>query len=118
MKLIIYKYDRCSTCRKALKFLDDQQIKYTVKNILEEAPPLTVLKKIYGSLGNIKKLLNTSSKKYRELQLKDKVDQMNDEQIFELLLAEPILIKRPLLLIDNTRGLTGFSAEKWEEEFL
>ena len=117
-KATIYKYDKCNTCRKALKFLTDNEVKHISKNILETPPSLSALKKTCKSIGNIKKLLNTSSKRYRELELKNKVLQMTNEEIFDLLLKEPILIKRPLLLIDNVKGMTGFNEVIWKEELL
>ena len=110
--LFIY-YPKCSTCQKAKKWLDAQEISYTERHIVEENPTYEELKKWQARSGlPIKKFFNTSGMKYRELGLKDRLPQMTDEEKIELLATDGMLVKRPLL-IDGDRILTGFKEAEW-----
>lgn len=115
MKNIFIEYPKCSTCKKAKKWLEENNIEFTDRNIITETPTQEELTKwIERSGQDIKKWFNTSGLKYKELNLKDKLVSMSDKEKIELLASDGMLIKRPLLISD--KGIfTGFREEKWEE---
>ena len=115
MENLFIEYPKCSTCKKAKKFLDDNNIKYIDRHILEETPNVEELSKwIKRSNLDINKFFNTSGMKYRELNLKEKLKTMNDEEKIKLLASDGMLIKRPLLITDNLI-LVGFKQSEWEK---
>lgn len=106
-------YPKCSTCQKAKKWLDANNITYTERPIKEENPTAAELAEWHKKSGlPIKKFVNTSGLLYRELQLKDKLPGMTDEQIYELLATDGMLVKRPLIVTDDY-VLTGFKEAEW-----
>lgn len=108
-------YPKCGTCKKALKWLDDNGIKYEYRHIVEENPTKDELKDWYEKSGlPLKKFFNTSGLKYKELNLKDKIPQMTEEEILDLLATDGMLVKRPIL-IDGDRILVGFKENEWEK---
>ena len=112
--LKVYCYNRCTTCKKALKWLDDNGIKYEYRHIVEENPTKDELKNWYEKSGlPLKKFFNTSGLKYKELNLKDRIPQMTEEEIFDLLSTDGMLVKRPIL-ISGDKVLVGFKEEEWE----
>ena len=116
-KVRIYTYKKCSTCRKALRWLDDAGIDYDVRAIRETPPSTAELKTMLERYdGAIKRLLNTSSKDYREARLKDRLGTMSDSQVFELLQENGNLVKRPFLVSDDF-GLVGFREDEWQAHF-
>ena len=107
--LFIY-YPKCSTCQKAKKWLDAQEISYTERHIVEE------LKKWQARSGlPIKKFFNTSGMLYKEMQLKDKLPQMSEDEQLKLLATNGMLVKRPVI-VDGDTVLTGFREKEWEEK--
>ncbi len=111
----VYGYQKCSTVKKALKFLDDNNISYEYSDNVENKFTKEELEQLYNKSGlDIKKFFNTSGIKYRELGLKDKLLQMNNEQKLELLATDGMLVKRPIIVTDKGI-LTGFKEEKWLE---
>ncbi len=107
-------YPRCGTCKKALKWLDDHGIKYEYRHIVEDNPTADELKEWHAKSGlPLKKFFNTSGLKYKELHLKDRIPEMTDEEIFELLSTDGMLVKRPILIKDDT-VLVGFKETEWE----
>ncbi|WP_440896200.1 arsenate reductase family protein [Amphibacillus sp. Q70] len=112
-----YCYPKCSTCRKAKKWMDENDLAYNDLHIVEQAPNkeqlATIIKK---SQLPIKKFFNTSGKKYRELQLKDKLPQMTDDEKITLLVSDGMLIKRPLAF-DGERVTVGFREEQFEQNW-
>lgn len=109
-----YAYPKCTTCRKAKKWLDGQGIEYKEINIAEAPPSKEQLSEIYRASGvELKKFFNTSGMKYRELGLKDKLAQMSEEQQLELLASDGMLIKRPLTYGDGKVTL-GFKEQDFE----
>ena len=111
--MIIYVYLKCSTCQKALSFLKDNKIDYTMKEINVTPPSIQELKIMLNYQGgNIKKLLNTSGMLYREMNLSHTLQNMSQEEILSLLSSEGMLIKRPFLLTKNL-GLVGFKKIEW-----
>ena len=112
----IYYYPACGTCKKALKWLDENKIKYEKKHIVEEIPSLKELKEIYKKSGlELKKFFNTSGNVYKEMNLKDKLKNMSEKEQLELLVSNGMLIKRPILISDNFI-LVGFKENEYREE--
>ena len=110
-----YGYPKCSTCNKASKWLKDNGVEFVNHHIVEAPPSKELLKEMLDT-GNVelKKLFNTSGMKYRELQLKDKLPSMSEEEQLELLASDGMLIKRPLVF--NGKKLTlGFNEELFED---
>ncbi len=113
MKILCYP--KCGTCKKALKWLDDNGFKYDYRHIVEDNPTKEELKDWYEKSGlPLKKFFNTSGLKYKELNLKDKIPQMTEEEILDLLATDGMLVKRPIL-IDGDRILVGFKENEWEK---
>lgn len=111
-------YSRCSTCQKAKKWLDEHSIEYTERPIKEDNPSAEELKEWHERSGlPLKRFFNTSGMLYKELKLKDKLPVMSDEEQYELLATDGMLVKRPLLVSDDF-VLTGFKEKEWEEALL
>lgn len=110
-------YPKCSTSNKAKKWLEDRGIEFIERHIVEDNPKydeLTMLIKKYNL--NISKLFNTSGMKYRELNLKDKLPKMSDDEKIKLLATDGMLVKRPLVILDD-KVLIGFKEKEWAEYF-
>ena len=115
--ILFIEYPKCSTCRKAKKWLLDNNIEFTDRNIVEDTPTREELKKwIEESKKDIKNFFNTSGLKYKELNLIEKLINMTDEEKIKLLSSDGMLIKRPLVITEN-KILTGFKEEEWKENF-
>jgi arsenate reductase (glutaredoxin) len=116
MKIKVYVYAKCSTCKEALKFLSQMGIKADVKEITETPPSLKELQTMLDyQKGNLKKLFNVSGNLYREMQLAEKLDQMPESKALDLLASHGMLIKRPFLLGEGF-GLLGFKEAEWSEK--
>ena len=113
MKNIFIEYPKCSTCKKAKKWLEENNIEFEDRNIIEETPTIKELTKWIKESGlDIKKWFNTSGLKYKELNLKEKLSNISDKEKIELLASEGMLIKRPVLVSD--KGIfIGFNEDKW-----
>lgn len=119
MPLKVYQYDRCSTCQKALKFLDGQKIAYQKLPIVDQPPTVAELKRMLQYLkadgGSFKNLFNTSGQQYRELGISEKVKNgMTEAEAIDLLAKNGKLIKRPFAL-DEQKGTVGFKLEQWKK---
>ena len=115
MKNLFIEYAKCSTCQKAKKWLDENNIEYVDRNIVTETPTKDELKKWIPKSGlDIRKFFNTSGMKYRELNIKEKIKDMSEDEIYELLASDGMLIKRPLFISD-TLILKGFKEKEWEQ---
>lgn len=113
--LFIY-YPKCSTCQKAKKWLDENKIEYEERHIIEQKPTEKELTKWIKQSGlEIKKFFNTSGMKYKELNLKEKLLNMKDEEKIHILSTDGMLVKRPLL-ITNKYILVGFKEKEWNEK--
>lgn len=113
----IWKYNRCGTCRNALKYLDSRSIEYTPLEILETPPSEEEIRTMLGYLlGDIKKLFNTSGVKYREGNYKDKIKTMSVDDAVSILSKDGALIKRPFVLTE-TKGTVGFKEDIWDSLF-
>ncbi len=117
MSLKIYQYAKCSTCRKALQFLEAHSIEHTAIPIREQPPSKTELKMMLEAYdGEIKKLFNTSGMDYRALGIKDQLPSMSNAQAIELLSGNGNLIKRPFV-VSKSRMLVGFKEDVWSQAF-
>lgn len=115
MENIFIEYPKCSTCQKAKKWLKQNNVEFIERNIIEETPTIEELSKWIPRSGEeIKKWFNTSGLKYKELNLKDKLTNMTDQEKIKLLATDGMFIKRPLF-ISNKGILIGFKEEKWNE---
>lgn len=111
-------YPKCSTSQKARKWLDEHGIKYTERHIAEKNPTYDELKVWYQQSGlPIKKFFNTSGLVYREMQLKDKLTSMSEEEQLMLVATHGMLVKRPMV-ITNDIVLVGFKEADWEGALL
>ena len=111
----IYVYEKCGSCRKALKWLDQRGIAYDTVPIREKPPSKTALKKMLKAKdGQLKKLFNTSSKDYRDPEVKGRLPEMRVDEAIGLLASRGNLIKRPFVLSDEV-ALVGFRESEWEE---
>ena len=113
MNNIFIEYPKCSTCKKAKKWLEENNIEFVDRNIVEKTPTIKELTEwIKNSGQDIKKWFNTSGIKYKELNLKEKLLTMDDKEKIKLLASDGMLIKRPLLISD--KGIfIGFKEENW-----
>ena len=107
-------YSKCSTCLKAKKYLDDNNIKYILREIKDDTPTKAELNNHVKSGIDINKLFNTSGLIYRDMKLKDKLNDMSYEDKINLLASNGMLIKRPIL-VDNDKVLVGFKQKEWDE---
>ena len=113
--LTVYVYQKCSTCRDALKWLDAHRIAYQVKAIRETPPSPTELAAAHQALGGkLSKIFNTSGIDYRALGLKDQLPTMSETEAFDLLSKNGNLVKRPFL-IGEDKLLVGFKPADWEK---
>lgn len=116
--MLFIQYPKCSTCQKAKKWLDGHQIKYTDRHIVEDNPTYDELKEWYEKSGlPLKKFFNTSGMLYKEMQLKDKLGTMGEEEQLQLLATNGMLVKRPII-VDGEMVLTGFREAEWEEKLV
>ena len=107
-------YPKCSTCKKARKWLEDNAIAFEERDIKEDNPSKKELVQWHKASGlPLRKFFNTSGMLYRELQLKDKLPNMTEDEMFDLLASDGMLVKRPLLITDGT-VLVGFKQAEWE----
>jgi arsenate reductase len=113
--MIFYGYDNCSTCKKAEKFLKDSGIIFEKNDIVTTPPDTTTLKNILDkSEYTIKDLFNKSGQMYREMDMKNKIDNMSEKELLELLSKNGKLVKRPLL-INKDKFAIGFKEEVFKK---
>ncbi len=108
-----YSYNKCGTCRKAKKFLEENEIPFKEIDLIEEPPPISVLKKALRG-RTLQKLFNTSGVQYRELKIKDKLKTMTEAQALDLLAGNGKLVKRPIA-IKGTVVTVGFDVEEYKK---
>ncbi len=108
-------YPKCTTCKKAQQWLEDKGIEYTLRNIKEENPTAQELKEWYEKSGQpLRKFFNTSGLLYKSMELKTKLPNMSEEEMITLLSTDGMLVKRPLLITEDT-VLIGFKESQWVE---
>lgn len=111
-------YSKCSTCRKARKYLDDNLIPYISRDIAADNPTVAELSEWAERSGlPLRKFFNTSGTRYRELQLSSRIKELSEAQMLELLSSDGMLVKRPML-IGDAFVLVGFSPEAWEKAII
>ena len=111
----VYCYQRCTTCQKALKWLDDNDIKYQLIDIKKDNPDEKTLRQLHAkSQLPLKKFFNTSGQLYREMQLSKKLADMSEDEMYKLLASDGMLVKRPLL-VTGSKVLPGFREDDWRE---
>lgn len=116
--MLFVNYPKCSTCRKAKKWLDEHNIEYESRHIIEDNPDSEELREWWEISGlPLKRFFNTSGMKYRELKLKDKLPDMSEDEQLDLLATDGMLVKRPILVNDDI-VLVGFKVKEWEEKLL
>ena len=109
-------YPKCTTCQKAQKWLDENGVSYTFRDIKMENPTYKELSAWHQRSGlPLKKFFNTSGMLYKEMQLKDKLPQMSEDEQLKLLATNGMLVKRPVI-VDGDTVLTGFREKEWEEK--
>ena len=113
--VLFLEYPKCSTCKKAKKWLEEHQVNYDDRHIVEDNPTVEELKDWIGRSGlPLRRFFNTSGMKYRERQLKDRLPKMSEEEQLELLATDGMLVKRPLLVLED-RVIPGFKEKEWLE---
>lgn len=114
MSRLFLEYPKCSTCRKAKKYLEENHVEFVDRHIVEANPTTEELKEWITKSGlPVKKFFNTSGKLYKEMGLKDKLASMSEEEQIELLASNGMIVKRPLI-IEEGRVLVGFKEAEWK----
>lgn len=115
MGVLFLEYPKCSTCKKAKKWLEDNSVEFTDRHIKDENPTAEELSEWHKKSGlPLKKFFNTSGVLYKELKLKDKLPEMSEQEQLELLATDGMLVKRPLIIGENF-VLVGFKEAEWEK---
>lgn len=115
MEILFVEYPKCTTCKKAKKWLCENNIEFKERHIVEDNPTKEELKKWIEISGlPINKFFNTSGKLYREMNLKDKIKNCSEEELIGILSTDGMLVKRPILVIEN-KVLVGFKEEQYKE---
>ena len=113
--MLFIQYPPCSTCQKAKKWLDTRGVAYTDRHIREDNPTYEELKEWYCRSGlPLKRFFNTSGLLYKSMNLKDRLPGMTEEEQLRLLATDGMLVKRPVLVTENT-VVTGFRESDWEK---
>lgn len=116
--MLFIEYPKCTTCQNAKKWLDAHKIVHTDRHIVEDNPSYDELKKWYEKSGlPLKRFFNTNGMLYKEMQLKDKLSAMSEEEQLKLLATNGMLVKRPLV-VNGDMVLTGFKEAEWTEKLL
>ena len=114
--MLVLVYRKCSTCKKAMKWLEEHHIEFEERAIVEENPTYEELKSWYVKSGlPLKRFFNTSGMLYKEMGLKDKLPEMSEEEQLRVLATDGMLVKRPLV-VGADFVLTGFREKEWEEK--
>ena len=112
--MLFVQYPACSTCKKAKKWLEGRGVAFESRHIAEENPTVDELRKWHAASGlPLRRFFNTSGMRYRELGLKDKLSAMPEDEMYELLASDGMLVKRPILVTEDT-VLPGFREAEWE----
>lgn len=116
--MLFVHYPKCSTCKKAKKWLDDHGFEYTERHIVEQNLSMQEIRDLHLQSGlPISRFFNTSGKLYREMELSKKAKLMSNLELFTLLGSNGMLVKRPIL-VDGDTVLVGFREKEWEEALL
>lgn len=116
--MLFVEYPKCSTCQKAKKWLDEHGLQYEDRHIVENNPTYEELKEWHTRSGlPLKRFFNTSGLLYKSMQLKDKLPLMSEEEQLKLLATDGMLVKRPVIVLED-KVLTGFKPAEWSEKLL
>ena len=111
----VYCYSKCSTCKKALKWMEDNRVVHTVIDIKDDHPDEKTLRELHKKSGlPLKRFFNTSGQLYREMELSKKLSDMSEGEMFKILASDGMLVKRPLLVTEKA-VIPGFKEELWKE---
>lgn len=111
-------YPKCSTCMKAKKWLEEKGMVYELRDIKTDNPTAEELKEWHRKSGlPLKRFFNTSGNLYKEMKLKDRLPDMDEEEQFDLLASDGMLVKRPIL-VAGEKVLVGFKEKEWEENLI
>lgn len=117
-QVLVLEYPKCSTCKKALNWLEEKKVSFEKRHVVEQNPTKEELKEWFDKSGlPLKRFFNTSGMKYKELNLKEKLQDMTEEEQLELLGTDGMLVKRPLV-VGGDFVLTGFKEAEWEKKLL
>lgn len=112
--MLFVNYPKCSTCKKARKFLEEKGVAFEDRDIKEQNPTVEELKEWIAKSGlPVKKFFNTSGMLYRQMELKDKLPNTSEQEMIELLATDGMLVKRPILVSED-KVLVGFRQAEWE----
>lgn len=112
----VYQYPKCSTCKKAMAYLASHNVEAEVVDIKEQPPTVEELKQVLAAYeGQLRRLFNTSGIQYRELGLKDRLQDMSEAEALELLSQNGMLVKRPMLLSADGQASCGFREAEWAQ---
>lgn len=115
MSVLFVEYPKCSTCKRAKKWLEEKKVEFLDRDIKEENPTEEELKEWYKKSGlPLKRFFNTSGMIYRDMNLKEKLPDMTEEEQIKLLASDGMLVKRPIIVTEN-QILVGFKEKDWEE---
>lgn len=115
MQVLFVEYPKCTTCQKAKKWLKEHQVEFEDRHIKEENPTAAELKEWHGRSGlPLKRFFNTSGMVYKDLNLKERIPQMSEDEQYEILATDGMLVKRPLVIGEDF-VLVGFKEKEWEE---
>ena len=112
--MLFVHYPKCSTCKKAMNWLDEHNVEFDQRHIVEDNPTIDELH-LWHKMSDLplRRFFNTSGMLYRDMGLKDKLPSMSEDEMYELLASNGMLVKRPLLVLDDT-VLVGFQEKEWE----
>ncbi len=112
--MLFVHYPKCSTCKKAMNWLDEHNVEFDQRHIVEDNPTIDELC-LWHKMSDLplRRFFNTSGMLYRDMGLKDKLANMSEDEMYELLASNGMLVKRPLLVLDDT-VLVGFKEKEWE----
>ena len=114
--ILFVEYPKCSTCKKAKKWLEDSGISFEDRDIREDNPGEDELRRWHGLSGlPLKRFFNTSGQLYREMNLKDRLPEMTEEEQYRLLATDGMLVQRPIVVTDDG-VLVGFKEQEWNEK--
>ena len=115
-KMLFVCYPKCSTCKKAEKWLREQGKEFEIRDIKSENPGVEEIRDWWAKSGlPLKRFFNTSGNLYKEMKLKDRLPEMSEDEQIELLATDGMLVKRPIL-VDGECVLVGFKEKEWEEK--
>ncbi len=111
-------YPKCTTCKKAQKWLDEKGVQYELRHIKDENPTEEEIRSWHAMSGlPLKRFFNTSGMLYKEMNLKDRLPEMSEDEQYKLLASDGMLVKRPII-IKGDFVTTGFKEKEWEEKLL